>query len=240
MFINAATERSLDLIAQRASDVYKSFSPGAIPARDDVATDGSRAHFVLDPMSVTAPAGDYFVTAGERGTTAYTRDGRLSTRSGVIVGSDGTPMLGYTRDGATLGELHVEPVDDALGRARNMRVEPDGSVVYDRNVIEPRTGAAHQQRVCVGRLALARFPAATRLSSAGETAYAAPAGVVAHLGRPGDANFGPVVPMQREESHVDFDRSLERLHDAYVAFDALEAAHKAQGRTGKVAMDLLK
>jgi len=35
-------------------------------------------------------------------------------------------------------------------------------------------------------------------------------------------------------------RVLDRLEEAYVAFDALQAAHKAQGGVGKTAMDLLK
>ena len=46
--------------------------------------------------------------------------------------------------------------------------------------------------------------------------------------------------MQRERSRVDVDESLARLKDAYLAFEALQAAEAAKGRLGKTAMDLLK
>jgi len=46
--------------------------------------------------------------------------------------------------------------------------------------------------------------------------------------------------MQRERSRVDLDQSLARLKEAYVAFEAMQAAQTARGRLGKTAMDLLK
>jgi hypothetical protein len=46
--------------------------------------------------------------------------------------------------------------------------------------------------------------------------------------------------MRRENSRIDFNRSLDRLEEAYVVLDALQAAHTAQGRLSKSAMDLLK
>ena len=46
--------------------------------------------------------------------------------------------------------------------------------------------------------------------------------------------------MRRERSRVDIDESLMRLKEAYLAFDALQAAEAAKGHLGKTAMDLLK
>ncbi|HET9028640.1 MAG TPA: hypothetical protein VFN49_00555 [Candidatus Aquilonibacter sp.] len=240
MFVNAATERSLDLIASRASDVYKAFTPGATPANGDVETSRPTSRATADPLSVTAPPGTYFVTTDADGRTVYTRDGRLRVGNGGIVGSNGRAMLGYAKDDASLQALQFDAIDSALGRQQHLRVAPDGRVMYDRLAIEPRSGTQHAQPVCIGRLAVARFPAATKLSTRGDGTIAAPAGVAAHVGMPGDGDFGVLAPMREEQSRVDLDLSLERLHDAYVAFDALQAAHKAQGATGKVAMDLLK
>jgi flagellar hook protein FlgE len=240
MFINSSTERSLDLIASRASDVYKAFTPGALPEHSDVETDAPQSRAALNPLSVSAPNGDYFVTSDDRGRTTYTRDGQLRFANGTLVGTNGRAILGYTEGSDTPTHLKIDSVDDALGRVRNMRVESDGSVVYDRRVVEPRSGLSHLRRVAIGRLALARFPAATKPATAADGSLAPPAGVVPHVGRAADGNFGAIEPMHRDESRIDFNRSLERLHDAYVAFDALQAVHKAQGDTGKVAMDLLK
>jgi flagellar basal body rod protein FlgG len=240
VFINSATERSLDLISQRASDVYKAFTPGALPEHSDVETDGPSSRSVLDPLAVSAPEDDYFITSDDRGRATYTRDGELRIVNATLVGSNGRAVLGYGNAEGGVAPLKIDAVDDALGRARNVRIESDGDVVYDRRVVEPRTGQTQLQRVTIGRLALARFPAATKLLTAGDGTLAPAPGVIPHTGRPGDGNFGVIAPMRRDESRIDFDRSLERLHDAYVAFDALQAAHKAQGQTGKVAMDLLK
>ena len=240
MFINSATERSLDLIAARASDVYKAFTPGALPEHGDVETDAQHSRAVFDPLSVSAPNDDYFITSDERGRTTYTRDGQFRLVNGTLAGTNGRAVLGYGETCDAPAPLTIDSVDDALGRVRNVRIEGDGSVVYDRRVVEPRTGSMQMQRVSIGRLALARFPAATKLATAVDGSVAVPPGVVPHTGRAADGNFGAIVPMRRDESRIDINRSLERLHDAYIAFDALQAVHKAQGDTGKVAMDLLK
>jgi flagellar hook protein FlgE len=240
VFLNTATERSLDLIAQRAADVYQAFTPGAMPAFGDVATDAPQSRPILDPLAVTAPGNDYFVTGDDVSRRTYTRDGRFRIVNGTLVGSNGREILGYSGNASALGPLKIDPVDDALGRANNVRIEENGDVAYDRRVVEPRSGAMEVQRVSIGRIALARFPAATKLTSAADGNVTPPAGVPPHVGRASDGNFGSLSPMRREESRIDFERSLDRLHDAYVAFDALQAVHKAQGATGKVAMDLLK
>jgi flagellar basal body rod protein FlgG len=240
VIVNTATERALDLISSRAADVYNAFRPGAIPVHGDVETGANASSGTIDTMSVTAPNDDYFVTTDARGRTSYTRDGRFTIENGTVVASNGRPVLGFTSQGGVPSELKIDSVDLTLERPQNLRIEPDGSVVYDRRAVDPRSGSSRFERVSIGRLALARFPAATKLSPAGDSTVTAAPGIIPHLGWPCDKNFGGVTPLRREESRIDLNRSLDRLHDAYIAFDALQAAHKAQGHTGKVAMDLLK
>jgi flagellar basal body rod protein FlgG len=240
MMVNAATQDALDRIAQRAADVQRTFTPGAIPQFGDVATEAASSQPLLDPLSVAPPPDAYFLTTDERGRTVYSRDGGFALDGGKLVGANGRAILGFTSPTGVTSELHVDAVDEALGRVQNLRVETDGTLAYDRTVIDPRSGARERERVSVGQLALARFPAATKLSVADANHYLAPAGTLPHVGRAGDGNFSTVTPMRREESRIDFDRSLDRLEEAYVAFDALQAAHKAQGDGNKTVMDLLK
>jgi flagellar basal body rod protein FlgG len=240
MMINAATDDALERIVARSQDVQHAFTPGATSQFGDVVTDRAASHMALDALSVAAPADAYFVTTDERRRTTYTRDGGFALRGGTLVGADGRPVLGFHSPAGATSELHVDDVDAALGRVNGLRIEPDGTLSYDRAIIDPRTGASERERVVVGRLALARFPAATKLAASDANHFLAPAGIVPHVGRAGDGNFARIAPMQRETSRIDFDRSLDRLEEAYVAFDALQAAHKAQGGTSKTAMDLLK
>ncbi|MGB6985362.1 MAG: hypothetical protein WBD74_05210 [Candidatus Aquilonibacter sp.] len=240
MMVNAAIQDALERIAQRAADVQRAFTPGAIPQFGDVATASAAARPALDPLSVTAPPDAYFVTTDERGRTAYTRDGGFTLHSGTLVGENGRAILGYVMHNGAASELRVDAVDEALGRVQDLRIETDGTLAYDRTVIDPRSGARERERVAVGQVALARFTAATKLNAVDANHVIPPPGTLPHLGRAGDGNFPRVTPMQREQSRIDFDRSLDRLEEAYVAFDALQAVHKVQGSTGKTAMDLLK
>lgn len=237
MFLNAPISAALERIAERASDVRRAYEPGALPARDDVAAQ-SASQPALDPLSVALPESAYLVARGEKG-YAYTRDGSLCVRDGRLLDAAGRPILG-TNAGGTLTEIAIDPVDAALGRAGNVRVESDGSVVYDRPSIDPRNGARAAQRVVAGRVALARFPAASKLVPARDGSLAAPPGVAPHVGAPADGSFGALQTMRRTGFGVDLDASLARLKDAYVAFDALQAAEAAKGRCGKTVMDLLK
>lgn len=240
MMINAATQDALDRIAQRAADVQRAFTPGALPAFGDVATDAGSSRAALDPLSVAAPAQAYFLTTDARGRTVYTRDGCFALRDGTLTGADGRAILGFTSDQGAASALHVDPVDEALGRVDGLHVEGDGTLAYERVTIDPRTGARERERVAVGRIALARFPAAAQLGSVDANHVIPPPGTLPYVGRAGDGNFPGIAPMRREESRIDLDRSLDRLEEAYVAFDALEAAHKAQASLSKSAMDLLK
>lgn len=240
MFLNPTLSAALDRVAERAADVSRAFTPGAVPQRDDVATAAPSSRFTLDPLSVAAPDGAYFIVADSRGRAAYTRDGSFALRDGRLVASDGAPVLGIQAPGAAPAELRVDPIDAALGRIGQPHIEPDGSFVYRRNAIDPRTGAQNAQRVIVGRVALARFAAGTRLDQGDPNRFLARSGEAPRIGLAGDGSFPQLVPMQRERSRVDLDESLARLDEAYLAFDALAAAEAAKGHLGKTAMNLLK
>ena len=240
MFLNPELSAALDRIAQRAADVRRAYTPGALPAHDDVATPSPVADFTLDPLSVAPPDDGYFVTRDDRGNPAYTRDGSFTIRDGLLTGADGAPILGRTARGEGLRELRVDPVDERLARISAFAISTDGVLSYARAAIDPRTGARETQRVTVGRLAVARFPAGTRLDSADGRTCAAPEGVAPEIGFASEGSFGSVTPMRRERSRVDVDASLVRLKEAYLAFDALQAAHAAKAHLGKTAMDLLK
>ncbi len=239
MFLNSSLTLALDRIAERAADVRRAYAPGAVPQYDDVATPAPSSTFTLDPLSVAAPDGAYFVSVDEQGRRIYTRDGSFALRGGTLVDSGGNAVLGRSSATGSLNQLRVDAVDEALGRVDDAAIEPDGRLVYRRKTIEPRSGRRESQRVVVGRIALARFPAATRLETAGGGGVA-PDGVTPQIGFAAQADFAALAPMQRERSRVDLDESLIRLKEAYVAFDALQAAEFAKGRLGKTAMDLLK
>ncbi|MGA8534786.1 MAG: hypothetical protein WB615_11800 [Candidatus Tumulicola sp.] len=240
MFVNPAMSAALDRITERAADVRRVFTPAALPQRSDVATPADGSDFTLDALSAVPPEGAYFVTADARGRATYTRDGTFAVRDGRLVDACGNAVLGRVTSGAALGELRVDAVDAALGRAGNLRVEPDGALVYGRAAIDPRTGKRVAGDVVVGRIGLARFPAGTKLDTADGSRLYAPRGVVPHTGLPGDEAFGTLAPMRRARSRVDLDVSLMRLKDAYVAFDALAAAESAKHRLSKAAMDVVK
>lgn len=239
MHVHAATAAALEHIAMRGADVAKAFTPGAAPAFDDASAVQS-AHASLDRLTAAPPEGAYFVTTDGRGRTTYTKDGACALHEGVLCGENGQPVLGYAGAGAPLSALRIDAVDNALGRVGNPRIDAQGRLLYDRSAIDPRSGAAIHETVCAGTLALARFPAGTRAQSVDAAHVTLPDGVVPHYGRAGDGSFGAIAPMQRAGSTIDLDTSIARLADAYLAFDALQAASKASGKAGKTAMDLVK
>ncbi len=239
MLISNSATRALDDIAARERDVLEAYAPGAMPERSDSAK-GPTHQAVTDPLSVAAPENAYFITTGADGRMLFTRDGSFSIRAGTLCDAQGRPMLGYARDGAPLSALHADSVDEALSLTAGARIAADGTVSYERSTIDPRTGRREMQQVRMGRIALARFAPGTKLQSVDAQHAAAPAGIPPHAGRAGDGNFGMLTPFARESSGVDIDVSLQRLQEAYLAFDAICAAGKAQGGVQKTAMDLLK
>lgn len=239
MFLNPSLGAALDRIEQRAADARRAFTAGALPERDDVGMATPRSYFTLDPLAVSAPDGAYFITRNERGDLGYTRDGSFTLRGGRLVDEGGNALQRAMPDG-TLGDMTIDPIDAALGRTQDERIESDGTLSYARSIVDPRNAAYETRRVIAGRLALARFPAGTRMTSNDGLTYRPSGGTAAELGVPTANGMGALSPMHRDRSRVDVDQSLLRLKEAYMAFDALHAAESAKSHFGKTAMDLVK
>ncbi len=241
--ISRATSDALERVAQRAHDALAAFTPGALGERGATIGVAPHAQFAQDPLSVAAPPDAYFVTAHADGSPRYTRDGGFHLAGTALVASDGSPVLGYTNGagpGSVAAPLQIDPSDAALARHADLRLEANGTLVYARPTIDPRTGTRANERVVAGTLALARFPAGTVPSRIDGTHVAAPPGVLPHLGTPGDATFGALATHARDAGGIDIDTALSRLSDAYTAFSALRAAFAARGSTERTATELVK
>lgn len=238
MQIADATARAFQTIAARERDVMQAFTPGAMPEKNDVAKQPA-LQMTFNPLSLAPPPDAYFAVEAGDGRALFTRDGGFSLSGGTLVDARGRAVLGYREGEPMRSALTADPVDAALGFTKSMRIEADGTMSYGRTTIDPRTGAREQQRITVGRIALARFAAGTRLQPVDAQHAVGPSSSPPHFGRPSDGNFGAVTPFERETSGVDIDRGLERLQEAYLALDALRAAGKTAGGLQKTAMDLL-
>lgn len=237
--IGAAAARAFQSVRDREADVLRAYMPGARPERSDVAKP-SAADFTIDPLSVVAPQGTYFVVSGANGRFAFTRDGSFAVRDGALVDASGRSVYGYRESSSALAPLRVEDVDVALGLGGDLRIENDGSLTLSRASVDPRTGIRETRREPVGRIGLARFAPGTALAQIDAAHFSSPQNVAPHFGRPGDGNFAAVAPNRRERSGIDIDAGLQRLQEAYLAIDALRAANNADRGLEKTAMDLLK
>jgi flagellar basal body rod protein FlgG len=240
--LNTSAVDAYDRIAARAQDVRDVFRPGAVPLNDDVRAGGAVAPS-LDPLSVTPPPGAWLVTRGSDGIRTYERDGALSLDDGVLRTRDGAEVLGYPRGdarGAVPVPLRVPPVDAALGRASQAQIDADGTVAYSRAAIDPRTGARSTERVTLGRIALARFPAGTHPPRVDSSRVVAPAGVAPHLGTPADGTFPALATYSRDAGTIDLAASVAKLDEAYRAFEAIGAAVRTQSSVTNTTVDLVK
>jgi flagellar basal body rod protein FlgG len=240
--LGPASLAALERIAARANDVLAAYQPGAQSAFSDVRANKAPAAST-DPLSVVAPPNALFVTSDATGERTYTRDGRFQLRNGTLTAPNGDAVLGTPPGAAPAAApqpLAADPRDVALGRTGSARIAADGTVSYDRTAIDPRTGDRRLERVAIGRVALARFPAASELANASGGRLVGPRGAKPYVGAATDGTFGPLVPHARDTGTVDLTTALVKLQDAYLAFDAIRAAQKAGNGTAKAAMDLVK
>ena len=240
MMLASGSLEALQRIADRAGDVLAAYAPGAVPRFGDVHA-ATRVLPVDDPLSVAAPPGTWFATADERGARTYTRSGSFHIGSdGTLQTIDGARVLGTTGTSGALAPLKLPEPDRTLGRCGDVHLEADGVLAYTRTSIDPRTRERSVERTVVGRVALARFPAGSNPQRIDATHFSAVAGIVPHIGAPAADGVEPLATRVRDTGNVDINAGLQRLSDAYVAFSALQAAHKAEGVGSKVMMDLLK
>lgn len=229
MLISDSTARALENVAARERELLRT-----LPAENSTLGDPLAAQ-----IPCQAPPGAYFITRDEGGRRLFMRSSGLYLNGANLTDGNGRPILGYASREGALQPLRTDPVDASLGLAQNVRTGSDGTVSYDRSTIDPATGDRTFQHLTIGRLALARFPAGTRLDGVDSYA-AAPAGVAPHIGVPGDGGFAPLQSLSQTARNGDLDSGLVRLQEAYLALDALRAAGAAQGNVQKTVMDLLK
>ena len=119
MFLNSGLITALDRIAERAADVRRAYTPGAIPRHDDVATPALASDFTLDPLAVSRPTVRTSSQADNESARCVYARRRLRVARRRFVGADGQPIMGVQRPGADdPTELRVDPVDESLGRVR--------------------------------------------------------------------------------------------------------------------------
>ena len=230
--IGASPLDAYDRVLSRAQDLRDAFRAGSVPLNDDVRT-VPQVTASSDPLSVVPPPGAWFVTRGADGARAFERDGALSLESGVLRTRDGAEVLGYPGGdarGALPVPLRIPDTDRALGRGGDARVEGDGTVAYTRAAIDPRTGVRGVERVVLGRVALARFPAGTQPARLDGARVAAPPGVVPHLGTPADGTFPRARDVQPRRGH---DRHRGRRRAARRSVPRV----RSDGRGGEVARE---
>jgi len=68
----------------------------------------------------------------------------------------------------------------------------------------------------------------------------APPGVAPRYGRPGDADFPALRPFARDLGAIDPQSGVRRLQEAYLSFEALQAAERQRRGFDRVAGDLIK
>jgi flagellar basal body rod protein FlgG len=240
--INGSPLDAYERVLSRAQDLRDAFRAGAVPLNADVRT----APTILpssDPLGAVPPPGTWFVTRGADGIRSYERDGALAIDGGVLRTRGGADVLGYPGGearGTVPVPLRAPETDRALGRATDARIEEDGTVAYTRAAIDPRSGAKRAERVVLGRVALARFPAGSQPARMDGTRVAAPPGVAPHLGTPADGTFAPLATSSRDAGTIDVVAGVARLDEAYRAFEALGAAVKSRSHVDKTAVDLVK
>lgn len=185
---------------------------------------------------IAAPDRSFFIVQDEQGERTFTPRAVLHVDGGIVRDQSGRSVIGFSGADAALAPLRIEPVDAALGIAANVTVQPDGCVAYERAVVDPASGVAGADRVAIGRIALARFPSSVQVRRIDPAHVAAPAGALPHTGTPGDGF--DMLPGSTAVSSLD--AALNRLHDSYIALDALQSANQVEARTDRTAMDLLK
>ncbi len=242
--IDPQTSRAIETIEARANELYRAYTPGFIPVERTtrVPSGTVRADTGKSELDVAAPANTFFVGQDSLGRRFFSRNGMFSLTGGTLRTQNGSTVLGYPASGQPCGlaPLAADPVDVALGRLFDPRIEPDGTVAYSRRIVDPKIGAARSERVVIGHVALARFPAATDLAAADGVHVTAPSGVEPRVGAPGSEGLGLVSPRRIDRGTYDVKAGLAELREAYMNFDALRSALNSQHKDQKTVMDMIK
>jgi flagellar basal body rod protein FlgG len=201
-----------------------------------------RADIATSDLDVVAPEDTFFVGQDAHGRRFYSRNGDFSLADGTLRTQNGSLIMGYPAGGRTdtLAPLRQDPVDLATRRGSDARIDTDGTLSYTRRVVDPKTGIAKPERVVVGRIALARFPAATELVSPDGVHMTAPADITPSIGVPADHGPAALLLRRTDRGAYNVKEGINELRDAYVAFDGLRATNTARTNFAKTATGLIK
>ncbi len=239
--IDPSSSDALARIARRADDVMHAYDPAFAPRASDVArAQGPAVVPEVDPLAVAPPHGSYFLVKQKDGQTVMTLDGGFRFADGSLQTRDGAAVLGFSGTERTPSPLRADRLDVALKRAGEPRIDAGGFVSCRLSSVDPTTGAARSRRVVIGRVALATLPAGTQPKRLDGAHLRPPPGVRIHLGVPAGGDFGALATHVRQLGGVDVQAGLDRLREAYMEFEALEAAHRSAADAEKATMDLLK
>lgn len=225
-------------ISSRTAELMHAGQAGFEPVHADV-RGPARSMPAVTAFSAAAPGDAQFMFYDKVGRRSFSRDGELHVEDGIVKSRDGKCIQGFSGNTPGVGELQVDAHDISLGRVHNLHIESDGAVCYSRTVIDPNTMQRRNERVAIGTLALARFPAGTQLVK-GPAGDRPPFGIEPHIGRAGDGNFAMVQPGRVDAGRIDLNRALDRMHDLYTQLEAVTAANQARMGSDKTAMDLVK
>ena len=238
--IDPALSAAVSRVADRANDILHGYGAGFEPNAPDVARRSAPRLPDMNALATSAPDDAYFIVS-LNGRLRFTRDGAFRFADGVLRGQDGSAVLGLpagqTRE---LAPLRVDPVDVALRRIRDPRIDENGLVTVGQTSTDARTGVRREERVALGRIALARFPAGTKPVRESDRLVSAPPGASPKVGVPGADDFGTLQTHVRELGRVDLEAGLWKLQEAYLSLEALQSAYRAHDGLDKSAMDLLK
>ena len=238
--VNATIDRAMRTIERRSEDLRGIFRSGSEPNYAELVR-AERVETVANALSVVPPDAAYFL-AGEPSRPLYTRSGTFALRDGELVDESGRAILGFASSDASgvPQPLRVEHPDALLGRVEDAKIDPDGLFSYARSVIDPQTLESTIERVSVGRVALARFPAGTRLDRTDEMHARGPERLSPLVGTPADGTFTGLLVRSRAIGRLDPDAAIERLQDAYLAARALGAVERTHNGMVRGAFDLVK
>ena len=248
-------------LQETLGELDHAFTPG-YRSKDNTLTVGSftQTRPTISPLAAAAPADNWFVGVDNHGRTFYSRNGDFQFKNGQLTTPNGYTVLGFPTvngkaGGKTTGPndklpddtqngdleaLTADPVDVALGRVTNPHVEADGTVAYTRRIVDAKSKKGTDERVVMGKIALARFPAGTQLSSSDGVHMTPSNGVIASVGSPGKAGFSELMTHRVDRGSMDFAAGLAALRDAAERQKALQVATESGWHTSKITMDLLK
>lgn len=254
--IDGITVHFLDNFGIAADDIHNSFTPGFTPVRTEL-RGTSRSAPSLNPLSSVAPENTYFVGTDVHGRRFYSRNGDFHLVNGMLRTPNGSSVMGYASGSSKLSPLKVNPTDLALGRVTNAQVGADGSLTYERSLRDARSGVKMTDKVVVGYLAIARFPAGTELEHFNETDVngiganrdttkydgvhlSPPTGAEPTIGKPNSIGFGPLKTHSVDRGSLDQLAAMRRLSDVYLAYNTLKAIGGAKGKNEDKVIALLK